>query len=148
LAAQRQTASVANTAVTTEVHQPLDIHRDIATQITLNLKVRNRSAELRNFGLGEIFNFSRRIDARRSTTLSRERVADTVDRRKSNHDVLVQRYIYACYTCHFISSYWTLPRLRRPFRLTLALLVPRVGADHPHNSFATNDFAVSADFLY
>jgi len=31
--------------------------------------------------------------------------------------------------------------------LTLALLVPRVGTDHPYNTFATNDFAISANFL-
>jgi hypothetical protein len=32
--------------------------------------------------------------------------------------------------------------------LALTLLVSRIGADHPHNTVATNDFAVSADFLY
>jgi len=37
--------------------------------------------------------------------------------------------------------------MRRPFPLTLALLVPCVGADHSHDTFAANDFAISADFL-
>jgi len=36
--------------------------------------------------------------------------------------------------------------MRRPFPLTLALLVPCVGADHSHDTFAANDFAISADF--
>jgi hypothetical protein len=30
-------------------------------------------------------------------------------------------------------------------RLTLALLVPRVGTDHSNNAFATNDLAVPAN---
>ncbi len=89
-----------NTTVTTEVHQSLDIHRDVAAKITLNLEVRDRGAELRNFRLSEIFNFGCRIDARRSATLFRARGTDTVNRRQCDHDVLVQRYIYACYTCH------------------------------------------------
>jgi len=148
LTTQRQSAPVTNTAVTTEVHQALDIHRDVAAKITLNLKVRDCGAQLRNFRLSEIFDFGCRINACRSATLSRARSADTVNRRQCDHDVLVQRYVYACYTCHSISSIRALPLFRRPLRLTLALLVPRVGADHPHNSVATNDFAVSADFLY
>jgi hypothetical protein len=27
-------------------------------------------------------------------------VSDSKDCRQPNHDVLVQRYVYACYTCH------------------------------------------------
>jgi hypothetical protein len=37
--------------------------------------------------------------------------------------------------------------LRVPYRLTLALLVSRIGANHPHNAFATNNFAVSANLF-
>jgi hypothetical protein len=84
-----------NPAVTAEVHQALDIHRDIATQIALNLKIRNRRSQLRNFWLGEIFDFRRRIDASRFATLFCTRVADTVDRRQCDHDVLIQRYVYS-----------------------------------------------------
>jgi hypothetical protein len=136
-----------DTTVTTEVHQTFDIHRDIATKIALNLKTCNRGTKLRNFWLSEIFHWRRRIDFRRRADLLRARVTNTVDRRQCNHDVLIQRYIYACYTCHSNSSFRAKPCFRSPFRLSLALFVPRVSADHSHDTFATNDLAVSADFF-
>jgi hypothetical protein len=40
------------------------------------------------------------------------------------------------------------PRSINPYQLTLALLMPRVGADHSNNTLAANDLAVPADFLY
>jgi len=138
---------VTNSTVTTEIHQALDIHRDIATQIALDLKARNCRSQFRHFWLCEILHFNRRIDARRRTDLFRTRVANAVNRRQCDDDMLVQRYVYACYTCHSISSFRALPRFRRPYRLTLALLMPRVGADHPHNALAANDFAISADLF-
>jgi len=136
-----------NAAVTTEVHQALDIHRDISAQIAFNLKIRNRRSQLCYFRLREILNFNRRIDTRCGTDLFRTRITDAVNRRQRDNDVLIQRYVYACYTCHTISSIRALPLFRRPCRLTLALLVPRVSANHPYDAVATNDLAISADFL-
>jgi hypothetical protein len=40
-----------------------------------------------------------------------------------------------------------MPRSGGTLALTLTLFVPRVGTNHPHNTFATNDFAIPADFL-
>jgi hypothetical protein len=122
--------------VATEVHQALDIHRNLAAQVALDFELIHRRTELGDLGFGEVLDRRRRIDTSRSANLLRARVADTVDRRQCDHDVLVQRDVYASYTCHLIF-----------LNLALALLVPGVFADHAYNTIATNDLAVSANFL-
>jgi hypothetical protein len=138
---------VTNAAVATKIHQTFDVHRDFATQITLDLKICYRRSKFCNLGFGKVLCRRRRINSGCGANLLRPRITNTVDRRQRNYDVLVKRYVYACYTCHSISSFWALLRFWRPSQLTLALLVPRVGTNHPHNTVATNDLAVPADFL-
>jgi hypothetical protein len=136
LAAQRQTTSVTNTAVATEVHQTLDIHRNLAAQVAFDFELIDCRTKLGHLGLSQILDRSRWINASRGADLFRARVTNTVDRRQRDYDVLVQRYVYACYTCHSYSSV-----------LALTLLVPGVFADNAYNTIATNDLAVPADFL-
>jgi hypothetical protein len=141
LAAQRQTTSVTDTTVRTKVHQTLDVYRRLTTQIPFYCEGIYRCTQLRDFGLRKVFNLCIRSNACRFAYLLRARIPDTEDRRQCNHDVFRQRNVYACYTCH----------LRIPYQitreLTLALLMPCVSADHSHNTFAANNFAVSAYFL-
>jgi hypothetical protein len=86
---------VTDAAVATEVHQTLDVHRDLAAQVTLDLKIRDRGTKLRDFRFSQIFHGYRRINAGRRANLLGARITDSVDRRQCDHDVLVQRYIYA-----------------------------------------------------
>jgi len=142
LAAERQASSVPDSAVTAEIHEALDIHRNFAAQVTLDLEIRDCRTEFRHFRLRQVLDLNRGIDAGRRTDLLRPRPADAIDRRQRNHDVLVQRYVYSSYACH----------KNIPLRLagagsTLALLVPGILADHAHNSVAADDLAVPADFL-
>ena len=125
-----------DTTVATEVHQTFDIHRNFASQITLDDEICDRRPELGDFRLCQIFNRRFRSNTGRAANLLRARIADTVNRSQRNNDVLIQRYVYACYTCHL------------SVLLSLALLMPRVSANHAHNTIAANDFAVSAHFLY
>jgi len=91
---------MANAPVCAEVHQPLDIHRYLPAQVALDRKHRNGRAQLRNLGLGQVLDLGLRRNAGCIANVLRAGVSDTVDRRQCNHDVLVQRNIYACYTCH------------------------------------------------
>ena len=54
LAAQRQTTSVTDTPVRTQIHQTLDVHRRLTTQITFNCKRSDCGAQLHNLGLSQI----------------------------------------------------------------------------------------------
>jgi hypothetical protein len=53
--------------------------------------------------------------------------------------MLLRRNIDASDTCHF--------RPLKLLQLTLALLVTGICTDHAHNAFASDDFAVTANFL-
>ena len=97
-------AAVTDAPVATEIHQTLDVHRDFATQVALDFELVDRRTQLRDFRLGQVLDRRSRINAGSLADLLRARVTDTVDRRQRDYDVLVQRYVYACYTCHSISS--------------------------------------------
>ena len=126
---------MANSAVTAEIHQAFDVHRGFAPQVAFNDEIAYSRSQTGDFRFREILHLRIRFYTGRFTNLFRSRVADAKDRRQPNHDVLVQRNVYACYSSHFT------PVL---FDLALTLLVSLVSANHAHNAVASNDFAVSA----
>jgi hypothetical protein len=129
-----------DTTVGTEIHQAFDVHRRLATQIAFDRKYRNSLTKFLNFRLCEILDRRVSCNTSRLANLLRASVSNSVYRRQCYHDVFRQRNVYACYTCH-------LKILVITRGLALALLMPCVSADHPHNTVAANDFAVSADFF-
>jgi hypothetical protein len=48
---------VTDSAIATEIHQTLDVHRNFTAQIAFNFELRNRSSEVRNLWLSEIFHY-------------------------------------------------------------------------------------------
>src|SRR5690606_41990194 len=100
LTAQRQPAPVAYPTVAAEIHQPLDIHRRLAAQIALDRELRDHVAQLRDLGLGEVFDLRRRIDSRRLARAQRPAAADAVDVRQRDRDVRVDRDIDSRNACH------------------------------------------------
>src|SRR5690606_36359158 len=65
LAARRQPAAMADAPVAAEIHQPLDVHRDLAAEIALDRELRDRVAQPGALRLREIPHRRRRIDAGR-----------------------------------------------------------------------------------
>jgi hypothetical protein len=126
-----------DTPVATEVHEPLDVHRRLASQVALDSEGSDSTAQLRDLRLRQILHLGVGGDTGSLTDLPGARPANTVDRRQRDHDVLVNWDVYACYTCH----------VSVPFELTLALLVTSVGTDHPNNAVTADDLAVSAHLL-
>ena len=125
-------------AVTTEIHQPFDIHRRLTTQVALDDEIRNRIADACDFGLRQVLHLRVGRDARCLANLLRARVAYAVNRGQRNHDVLVNRDIYACYTSHN----------SLPFQSALSLLMTFVGADDAHHAITADDLAVPAHFFH
>lgn len=128
---------MADTAITAKIHQAFDVHRDFAPEVALHNEIFDSRSQTGDFWFRQIFHWRIRFNAGRGTDLPRSRVADAIDRRQPNHDVLVQRNVYACYSSHFIPF---------PVSLALTLLMTFVSTNHPHNTIASNDFAVSAHF--
>jgi len=92
---------VSNATIATEIHQSLDIHGELTPQIAFNNEICNRISQLDNFGFREILYLCLRCNASRLTNLLCARIADSVDRGQRDHDMLVDRYVYACYSSHF-----------------------------------------------
>ena len=91
---------MADATVATQIHETLDVHRRLTAQIAFNGEARYGAAKFCNFRLGEILYLRRPSHAGCFADLTRARVPDAIDRRQRDYDVLVQRYVYACYTCH------------------------------------------------
>src|SRR5690606_30493896 len=80
LAAHRQRPAMAQAAVAAEVHQALDVHRDLAAQIALDLIVAvDGLADLQHFGVGELVDAALQRNADLLDDLGRELRADAVD---------------------------------------------------------------------
>src|SRR5210317_511132 len=94
---------MSDTPVTAQVHQSLDVHRRFTTQVTLDGEGRNGLAEFLHFRFCEVLDLRSLGDVGCLADLLCSRVSNTVDRRQGYHDVLVQRNVYACYTCHLIN---------------------------------------------
>ncbi len=130
---------MADTAITAKIHQAFDVHRDFAPEVTLDNEIGNSRSQIGDFGFCQILYWRFRINAGRGTDLLCPRAAYAKDSRQPNHDVLVQRNVYACYSSHFTLFLVV---------LALTLLMTFVSTNHAHNTFAPNDLAVSAHFSH
>src|SRR5690606_40623070 len=59
LAANRQSPAVTQAPVTAEIHEPLDVHGDFASQVAFDLVPGNRLAQLLGVFLGKLRNLAR-----------------------------------------------------------------------------------------
>src|SRR5690606_2006811 len=95
------TATVTETAVTPEVHQPLDLGLNFATQVALDLAIRlDDATNGRQLLFVEIIGADRLADSGLVEDRSRRRVADPVDVGQRDDDTLVAREVDASYACH------------------------------------------------
>lgn len=123
------------TPVATEIHQALDVHRDLTTKITLDLVVKvDRLANLTDLVLVEIIGELILGDPRHAADLRRAMRADSVNVLERNHNMLSPGDIYTSDSCHI-----------EP--LALPLLMTGVLTKHAHHTLAAHDLALFADFL-
>src|SRR5690242_16659051 len=89
LAADGETLPMAQAAVAAEVHQPLDVHRDLATEITLDLVIRlDDLADGPGLLLGEVLGPGGQVDARLGHDVLGGLVSDPVDVLQGDHHPL------------------------------------------------------------
>ena len=86
--------------ITTQIHQALDVHGRLSTQITFDDEIRNSAANARDLGFRKVFYLRVWRNARSFAKLLRAHISNPVNRGQRNHDVLVNGNIYACYTSH------------------------------------------------
>lgn len=88
-------------AVTTEIHEALDVHRDLALEVTFNLEVLvDALANLLDLCLIELFGSLVLRNPSDFTDLLRDVRTDAVNVLERDHRVLTARNIDACNACH------------------------------------------------
>src|SRR6266581_1642706 len=108
LAAHRQAAAVPLAAIRADLGQPLDVHRDLAAQVTLDEDVFcarhpvDDLAQACDLFLAEVLGALARIDAGVLDDLLRGRVADAVDVGHGDDDALGRRNVNARDSCHLV----------------------------------------------
>src|SRR5690606_7820379 len=100
LTAHRQPAPVAHAAVDAEIHQPLDVHRVLATQVAFDGELADFVAQRIEPVFGQVLDLRRRVHAHRLAELARGGAADAVDVRQGDACVLVVWDVDPGDTCH------------------------------------------------
>jgi hypothetical protein len=132
---------MSETAIAPNIHQALDVHRDFATQITLDPHLFvDDVANAIDFVIRQIPHTGVRVHICALEELLTRMKSDAKDIGQRRFDPLVAGKIDTCNSGHVTSPLD--PRERG--RLTLPLLVPRIDADDPNDTFAPDDLALLA----
>ena len=89
-----------HTAVATQVHQALDIHRDFATQVAFHDEFADFVAQLLELAIVQVLDLLVRRDTRLDTDILRAWTTHAVDRCQADYRVLMIWDVYPCNTCH------------------------------------------------
>jgi hypothetical protein len=152
--------------ITTQVHESLVVHRDHATQGTLDVDLGNLCPDKLNLGLTQVPDTRGRLNAGRLTNLVSARTADAVNLRQRDPGMLLDLQIdtrnashinYSCYSLGPFSvngplylngtAGETLQVLVAKAYSALPLLVLLVTANYEQHAFAPYDFAVPTNLF-
>ncbi|VTZ59726.1 conserved hypothetical protein [Sinorhizobium medicae] len=104
LTAHRQAATMAKTAIAAKIHQTLDVHRGLATQVALNLIVAvDRFTDLKDFSIRQLMHTTFGRNTNLFDDFLCEFRADPVNIRQRDDDALCGRDVDASDTCHVYS---------------------------------------------
>src|SRR6266404_834464 len=150
LAAYRQIPAMANAAISLNFNQPADIHLDLFAEIALHPAfLLDGLANVIDFLFGQVANLLGVIHTGFRRQLFRALPPDAVDGSQANPQPLLNRKVNACYTCHATCLLIFLSKLAsRNSRLSLALLMLGIGANHAHHTPPMNNLALVANLFY
>jgi hypothetical protein len=135
--ADREAATVADALVAADLDLALDVLRDLAAEVTLDLEVLvDESADLEYLVLGEVADLGRRVHTGPGDDLVGAGRPDAVDVGQRDIQPLVAGKVDACDPCHPVAL------------LALPLLVPRVRADHEDVAAPADDATLVAHLLH
>src|SRR6185437_7380209 len=100
LSAHRQAPAMPDAAVAAEIHQPLDVHGNLAAQVALDRELGDLRADGIDLALGEVLHPLVRADARGLAGALRTGATDAVNMGQPDPYVLVHRDVDAGYACH------------------------------------------------
>src|SRR5947209_12795574 len=134
LAAHRQVTAMPDATVRLNFNEPANVHLNLFAQIAFHAAFFfNFLAQMIGFVLGQIANLFLGIDACFFRQLARARLPDSINGGQADIEALLHWKIHTCDTCHAVSP---------KGKLSLALLVLRIVANHPHHSAPVNHLAL------
>jgi hypothetical protein len=143
---------MADTPVTTNLLQALDVHRDLTPQIAFNSIVpTNDFAQTADFRLRQIFDPRVGVNARLAQDVPTGRPTNAVDIGQSNFNPLVSGQVNSSNSSHLspprdnAEFQFTLPAC--VLHLPLPLLVLWVFTNHAHHAPTPDDLALGTAFL-
>jgi hypothetical protein len=139
LTAHGQSTAMAKPAVAANVHQSLDVHGRLATQVTFDCELSDLIPDFLEITISQVFDLFGISNATCFANFASAGATDTKNGGQANLGMLLRWNIDASDTCHF--------RPLKLLQLTLTLLVTWICTDHTHNALASDDFAVAANFL-
>jgi hypothetical protein len=129
---------VTQASVAADVHEPLDVHGNLPSEITLNPHfLIDDVAQAIDFIVRQVPNPGVRIDSGASEKLLARMQSDAIYVRQSSFDSLIPGKVNSRNSGHVLSPQRCLPG----DSLALPLLMPRIDADHSQHSVAPNDLA-------
>jgi hypothetical protein len=152
LSAQRQTAAVTDATIRTDIHQTLDIHRDLAAKVTLNANLFvNQITQSVGLVVRQIANTGVRADLRPLEQLLAGVKSDAIDVGQCYLNTLLARQVDTRNSGHVFTSIHAIryQTQRRWYsgsavQLTLSLLMPGVRANNANDTLPANDAAALA----
>src|ERR1700731_5225113 len=109
LAAHRQVAAMAESAIGADFDETLDVHRNFLAQITFDQTFRfDDRTDTVDFFFAEVLNLLHGLDLGCVENSAGARLPDAVDISQRDVDVLLARKIDACNTCHCSYLSWLL----------------------------------------
>jgi hypothetical protein len=150
LATNGQRAAMSKSAVAPDIHQPFDIHLDAFPQVAFDLALRfENRPNAAQLVVIQVLDAGIEVDCGLIKNRACARTTDTVNVSQPNLGSFIRWKIDACYTCHLMNTLQlSLNQSQIEKRLALPLLMFGVDANHPHHTFAVNDFALVAHFFY
>jgi hypothetical protein len=139
LTAHRQATAMTKTAIATNVHQALDVHRGFAAQVTLDGVQADLIANLFKIAISQVLDFLAVSNATSLADFASASATNAKDGRQADFGMLMRRNVDTSDTSHSV--------LYLLFKSTLALLVARIGTNDPHDTLAADDLAVAANFF-
>jgi hypothetical protein len=130
---------VTESAIASNIHQTLDVHRDLTPKIAFDAHLFvNYFSKPIDLVVGQIAHSSVWTDPCPLEKLLTSVQADPVDVRQRRFNALLSWQVYSGDSCH---NHYLISRLAQGSVLPLSLLMPRIRANDTDDSVSLNDFA-------
>ena len=113
LASDRQSFAMAQTAITSNIHQPLNVHLYFGAQRSFHLKIgADDSSDSVGLFIGQGVSANIRVDSSFLAYLLSVRISNAENIGQCDDNTLILRNIYTCYSCQVTAPSYEIVKLK------------------------------------